>query len=65
MNTLQLIEELETLVEKSSGLFGKRLVNEEQFFGKIQQLRASLPQTPEAAEQLKHEVVESRNKQPK
>ena len=51
MNILRIIDEIEQLVENSSGGFmGKRLVNEEEFFTKIQQLRSALPKSMKEAE---------------
>ena len=51
MNILRIIDELEQLVEESKGILGKRLVPEEQFSAKVQQLRSALPQALQAAEQ--------------
>lgn len=51
MNILRIIDEIEGLVENSKGGFmGKRWVNEEEFFTKIQQLRAALPAAMRDAE---------------
>ena len=44
MNILRLMDELEHLVEASKGFMGKRMVEEEAFFHKVQQLRTALPQ---------------------
>ncbi|RYG73162.1 hypothetical protein EON80_03515 [bacterium] len=52
MNILRIIDELEQLVEKSSGFMGKRMVNEEEFFTQIQRLRATIPQSLKDAEDL-------------
>ena len=44
MNILRIIDEIEGLVENSTGGFmGKRWVNEEEFFTKILELRSALP----------------------
>ena len=43
MNISLLIDEIEQLVENSKGVLGKRLVEEEAFFAKVQQLRSALP----------------------
>lgn len=50
MNILRLIDELEQLVEESKGILGKRMVAEEEFFTKMQQLRSALPQSLKDAE---------------
>lgn len=50
MNILRIIDEIEQLVEASKGVLGKRLVPEEEFFLKIQQLRLALPQALQDAE---------------
>ncbi len=53
MNVLRIIDELEQLVENSKGGFmGKRVINEEEFFTKIQQLRSALPKSMKEAEDL-------------
>lgn len=44
MNILRIIDEIEQLVENGKGWMGSRAVNEEEFYTKIQHLRASLPQ---------------------
>ncbi len=49
MNVLRLVDEIEQLVEESKGFMGKRLVSEEAFFTKMQQLRAALPQAMQDA----------------
>ncbi len=49
-NVLRLVDELEQLVEKGSGLMGKKLVNEKEFFTQIQRLRMALPQSLKDAE---------------
>ena len=43
MNILRIIDELEQLVEEGKGILGQRLVPEEAFFLKVQQLRSALP----------------------
>ena len=50
MNILRIIDEIEQLVEEGKGILGKRLVEEEAFFSKIQQLRMALPQAMKDAE---------------
>ena len=42
-NPLRLIDEIEQMVENGKGWMGQRLINEEAFFVKIQQLRIALP----------------------
>ena len=44
MNVLRLIDEIEQLVEEGKGFMGKRLIEEEAFFTKVQALRSALPQ---------------------
>ena len=44
MNVLRLIDEIEQLVEEGKGFMGKRMIEEEAFFTKVQALRAALPQ---------------------
>ena len=44
MNILRIIDEIQQLVEESKNILGKRMVEEEAFFAKIQQLRSALPQ---------------------
>ncbi len=56
MNVLRIINELEQLVEESKGILGKRLVPEEEFFAKVQQLRSALPKTLKDAEQSEFTV---------
>ena len=51
MNILRIIDELEQLVEESKGILGKRMVEEEAFFAKVQQLRSALPQALKDAEE--------------
>ena len=50
MNILRIIDELEQLVEESKNILGKRMVPEEEFFHKVQQLRSALPQALKDAE---------------
>ena len=50
MNILRIIDEIEQLVEEGKGILGKRLIEEEAFFTKIQQLRSALPQAMKDAE---------------
>ena len=51
MNILRIIDELEQSVEESKCVLGKRMVAEEAFFSKMQQLRAALPKALKDAEQ--------------
>ena len=50
MDILRIIDEIEQLVEQSKGILGKRMVEEEAFFTKVQQLRMTLPQAMKDAE---------------
>ncbi len=50
MNILRIIDEIEQLVEESKNILGKRMVPEEDFFAKVQQLRSALPQALKDAE---------------
>ena len=52
INVLRIIDELEQLVEEGKGILGKRLVPEEDFFSKVQQLRSALPKSMKEAEDL-------------
>lgn len=52
INILRIIDELEQLVEEGKGILGKRLVPEEDFFSKVQQLRSALPKSMKEAEDL-------------
>jgi cell division septum initiation protein DivIVA len=53
INVLRIIDEIEQLVENGKGgWLGKRLINEEEFFTKIQQLRSALPKSMKEAEDL-------------
>ena len=45
--TARLLDELEQLIENAKGgIFGKRIIDEEEFFVKMTQLRAHLSQNP-------------------
>ena len=50
MNILRIIDEIEQLVENSKNILGKRMVEEEAFFAKVQQLRSALPKALKEAE---------------
>jgi len=52
INVLRIIDEIEQLVENGKNILGKRLVPEEEFFTKIQQLRSALPKSMKEAEDL-------------
>jgi hypothetical protein len=49
---LRTIDKIEQLVENGKGWMGKRLVDEEEFFTLIQQLRSGLPRAMKDAEGL-------------
>ena len=49
---LRLIDELEQIVEEGKGFFGKKLINEEEFFTKIARLKSVLPEDIRNAEKL-------------
>ena len=50
MNITRIIDEIEQLVEASKGVLGKRMVSEEEFFRKMQQMRTALPKALKEAE---------------
>ena len=50
MDLLRIIDELEQLVENAPGLMGKKLVNELDFFQRIQRLRTAIPQAVKDSE---------------
>ena len=52
INILRIIDEIEQLVEESKNILGKRMVPEEDFFAKVQQLRSALPKSMKEAEDL-------------
>jgi cell division septum initiation protein DivIVA len=52
INVLRIIDEIEQLVENGKNFLGKRVIPEEEFFTKIQQLRSALPKSMKEAEDL-------------